>query len=100
MNTPVRTHVTLPEETVARLGCCLSNDDGEAITAVIDDWLRREHAQEVLAKWAGFVKAEDHPEWATDEDVYIWVRALKARERNPWDAIRPVLPGDAVDEGE
>ncbi len=99
MSTLIRTHVMLPKEMVEALDRLVGpRKRSETVAGLVDEWLRREHAKEVFTRLSGFVKAEDHPEWATREDIYNWVREQR-RAPNPWDTIRPVLPdGESAEE--
>ena len=49
----------------------------ETVAGLMAEWVRQEKRREVFQRLAGFVKAEDHPEWETPEDVYRWVRQLR-----------------------
>ncbi len=89
-----RTHVTLPKAMVEALDERVGpRKRSETVAALVDEWLRREHAKEVFARLSGFVNIEDHPEWRTDEDVNRWVHEIGKDYRDPWDAIRLVAPG-------
>jgi hypothetical protein len=87
MGDTVRTHFVLPRELLARFDAHVpSRKRSEVVAELMAEYVRRERATEIM-KWAGFVKAEDHPEWETAEDIDRWVRALRDEYKNPWDEI-------------
>jgi hypothetical protein len=87
MGDRVRTHFVIDRDLLAEFDRLVpARKRSETVNEILREWVRSERAKEIL-NWAGFVKAEDHPEWATDEDVYRWVRDLRSRERNPYEEL-------------
>lgn len=89
MVTFVRKHFILP----AQLAQAFAEHAGprhqsERVAELIAEWLRREDLLRVLDRFAGTSSLEDHPEWATSEDVAKWVHDLRAGdERDPYLAV-------------
>ena len=81
----VRKHFIIPrhlaEEFEREAG---ARGQSAALAEILNVWLRNRRLADVVERLAGFVSAEDHPEWATPEAVYEWVRAERAQERDPW----------------
>jgi metal-responsive CopG/Arc/MetJ family transcriptional regulator len=85
MGDRVRTHFVIDRDLLAEFDRLVpARKRSETVNEIVREWVRRERAKEIL-NWAGFVKAEDHPEWATREDVSRWVRELRGEWRDPWD---------------
>jgi hypothetical protein len=83
MGESVRTHFVLPGELLRRFDECVPpRKRSEVVAELMAEYVRREKARDIM-KWAGFVKAEDHPEWETPEDIYAWVRQLRGEYRDP-----------------
>ncbi len=71
----------------------------EKLGEILERWLKNQRLLGVVNAYAGFVTAEDHPEWATAQDANNWVRELRA---TGWQRTRALTlkeePGDgAVD---
>jgi hypothetical protein len=80
----VRLHVTVPREiAVAFARLVGERNQSSEIAALMKAKLEREQLARFFEEKAGFVSAEDHPEWATTEDVNEWVRRLRAEEWFP-----------------
>ena len=81
----VRTHMILPREVVEEFDRhCGGRKRSEQVAQLMADWSRREKMKEVVERFAGSLKEEDHPEWATREDVYHWVRAQRDQWPDRW----------------
>ena len=85
MDTTVRTHFVLPASLLEEFDRLVGarRKRSETVAALMEEWVRREKAKDVFTRLAGFVKAENHPEWATDQDVYSWVRQLRGEYTVP-----------------
>ncbi len=82
MSSLVRTHIALPRELLDELDARVGpRKRSEAIAEIVEEYLRRQRVAEAIREFAGSISAEDHPEWATDEDVANWVHSLR---RNEW----------------
>ncbi len=83
MATNIRTHFILPKELVEEFDSRVGKGKRSAMVAqMIDDWVKHERRKEVLERFAGSISAEDHPEWATRESTYEWVRNLRGSYRD------------------
>ncbi|MBA3778005.1 MAG: CopG family transcriptional regulator [Chloroflexi bacterium] len=80
----VRTNLLLPEELVQRVDA-IAGPRGRSryVAQVLAQRLRRDELIAAAEQARGIVRAEDHPHWATSEDVVEWVRALRAEETDP-----------------
>ena len=94
MTAKVRTHFMLPKELLDDFDSLLGEPGkrSETVAKLIEEWVRRERAIDVFTRLAGFVKAEDHPEWQTSEDVAAWVRNLRREYRTP--TVLPLAEGE------
>jgi hypothetical protein len=85
MSDMVRKHFTMPrelaEEFERRVG---QRNQSEQLTHLVEAWLKKQRLLNVVDTFAGFISAEDHPEWATAEDVNEWVRLMRSGSRDPW----------------
>ena len=82
MSSLVRTHIALPRELLDELDARVGpRKRSEAIAEIVEEYLRRQRVAEAIREFAGSISVEDHPEWATDEDVANWVHSLR---RNEW----------------
>ncbi|MBI2918093.1 MAG: hypothetical protein HYY01_08870 [Chloroflexi bacterium] len=81
----MRTHLVLSEELVREIDALVGKRQrSRFVEEAARDKLKRERLLKALRETAGILSAEDHPEWATREDVYAWVRKLREQERDPW----------------
>ncbi len=78
-NTPVV--LTLPPDLLAEVDA-LAGARGRSrfIEEATRAALRRERLRAMHRTVAGALRAEDYPEWATDEDVVAWVQRSRAEE--------------------
>ena len=84
MKSTIRAHLVLPSNLVEELDRRVGKGKrSETVAALIEEWLKREKRVEIFTRLAGFAKAEDHPEWATDEDINEWVRGLRGEYNVP-----------------
>ncbi len=81
MGQMVRKHFLLPRDVAEEFERVAGQRrQSEQLSAIIRLWLKNQRLLDVVGRHAGFVTAEDHPEWATDEDVSGWVRRLRASD--------------------
>ena len=89
MESTIRTHMVLPrnlvEEFDHRVG---KGKRSETVAALIEEWMRLERRREIWTRFAGSIKAEDHPEWATEADIAAWSRSMKDRWEDPLNGDR------------
>ena len=77
----VRKHFTIPREIAEEFERIAGQRrQSEALAEILEQWLRNQALLKAIHRWAGFVAAEDHPEWATPDDVNEWVRSTRASE--------------------
>jgi metal-responsive CopG/Arc/MetJ family transcriptional regulator len=77
----MRTHIALPEDLVEAVDRAVGKRGRSRFLAeAAREKLSRLDLLKTLEETAGAVKAADHPEWATPEDVAHWVRSLRQRE--------------------
>lgn len=83
MATTIRAHLSLRkdliEELDARVG---ARKRSEAVNEILEEYLHRQRFLEVINRFTGSISAEDHPEWATTEDINNWVRESR---RSDWE---------------
>jgi hypothetical protein len=86
----VETHLLLPKELLEeidrRVGPAKRT---ETIVELVEEYLRRTQGLDVLGCGAGTITSEEHPEWATREDVASWVH----EQRRGWE--REIEPRNA-----
>jgi hypothetical protein len=74
----VRAHVLLPRELLEEFDRRVGERQRSArVSELVEEWLRRERAKDVLARFAGSLSREDHPEWRDDAGIDGWVRRLR-----------------------
>ena len=74
----MRTHVVLPDDVVEGVDELVGKRGrSRFIAEAAREKLRRERLIRVLDETAGSLDLSRHPEWATDEGVATWVRALR-----------------------
>lgn len=79
----VRKHFILPRHIADEFERVAgARQQSDKLAEIISQWLKNRALLEAVDRWAGSVSAEDHPEWATPEDVNTWVRDLRA---NQWE---------------
>ena len=75
----VRKHFLLPKELADRFEKLVgARKQSEEVAELIRQRLLREERATFFRENAGFLSAEDYPEWDTAEDVANWVRNLRA----------------------
>ncbi|MEO8539088.1 MAG: hypothetical protein ABI577_05050 [bacterium] len=75
----VRKHITVPREIALAFEALVGErNQSTEIAAMMEERVIRAKRADFFRDFAGFVTAEDHPEWATPEDVNEWVRKLRA----------------------
>ena len=77
----VPTNLTLPVDLVAQVDA-IAGASGRSrfIEDATRAAIRREQLRALHASIAGVLTAEDHPQWATSDDVVAWVRESRAEE--------------------
>lgn len=81
----MRTHLVLSEEIVREIDALVGKRRrSRYVEEAVKERLRRDALTKALEETAGCLSAEDHPEWATTEDVAAWVRRQREQERDPW----------------
>ncbi len=92
MTEMVRTHVLFPKEVLQQFDELVGpRKRSEKIVELIERYLRQQRAIEVTKRYGGAMTPEDHPEWATREEIDRWVR----EERQASDrTLRADLSGD------
>ncbi len=71
----MRMHVVLPDDLVEAVDALAGKGKkSRFVEEAVRDKLRKERLLAALAETAGALSAEDHPHWATKEDVASWVR--------------------------
>ena len=84
MSETVRTHFVLPKELLERFDQYVEpGKRSEKVAELMDEWARREKLKELIPRLAGFMKAEDYPEFATGEDIDNWVREFRRTGYRP-----------------
>jgi metal-responsive CopG/Arc/MetJ family transcriptional regulator len=80
----VRTNLLLPADLVAEVDA-VAGPRGRSryVTAALERQLRRDRWWAAARSAAGAITAEDHPHWATSEQVVAWVRASRAEDTDP-----------------
>ncbi len=90
MSSLVRTHIALPRELLDELDARVGpRKRSEVIAEIVEEYLRRQRLAEAIQQFAGSISAEDHPEWATEEDVANWVHNMR---RNEWSQQEQDVP--------
>jgi len=81
----VRKHFTMPRNVADEFERVAGQrNQSEQLTHLVEAWLKKQRLLNVVETFAGFISAEDHPEWATAEDVNEWVRSMRSGSRDPW----------------
>jgi metal-responsive CopG/Arc/MetJ family transcriptional regulator len=76
----VRTHVLLPRELVEELDRQVGpRKRSETIAALVEEFLRRKELVSAIDRFAGSLNVDDHPEWASREDIARWVHDERRR---------------------
>jgi hypothetical protein len=80
----VRKHFILPKDLAREFEEIVGERNQSAeVARLIENWLRNRRFIEIVDRHAGFVRAEDHPEWSTAKDVEEWHRELRAEDEAP-----------------
>ena len=88
MSAMVRKHFILPRELAEQFEReAGARGQSERVAEALELWLRRKRLADVVATFAGFASAAEHPHWATAEDVSEWVRAERAAWPDRWAQI-------------
>ena len=75
MTEMVRTHLVLPAELLERFDRRVGpRKRSEKVAELVEEFLRREQLIDTIERFAGFAKAEDHPEWSSEDAIARWVR--------------------------
>ena len=91
----VRTNLMLPPELVAAVDRIAGpRNRSRYVAEAVQARLRRDHLKEVWDLSFGILKAEDHPEWATADQVVDWVRELRADDAGPVRGADADYPAD------
>ena len=71
----MRTHMILPDDLVERIDSLVGKRKrSRFVEEAVREKLRQQALLVALEATAGKLSAEEHPEWATSEDVVAWVR--------------------------
>ena len=92
----VRKHFILPKDLADEFEReAGARNQSETVAALIAEYLKRRDDASFFMAHAGFLPAEEHPEWATPADVNKWVRDQRAG----WDSAGADagLPDGGVD---
>jgi hypothetical protein len=82
----IRTHVVLPRSLVEAVDRLVGRRKRSAFLAeAVEEKLARDRLGHALEATAGFLDRDSHPEWATPEDVSVWVRELRSIDRDRGD---------------
>ena len=80
----VRTNLLLPEDLLREVDH-FAGDRGRSryVAEALRARLKRDKLGEAIEQTAGVLRAEDHPEWSTSEQVVEWVRARRSEVTDP-----------------
>lgn len=79
MDVRIPANLSLPRDLVAEVDAVAGPRNRSAfVEAAIRDRLRRERLRVAIEKAAGAWSVEEHPEFASSDDVVEWVRARRA----------------------
>ena len=85
----MRIHVVLPEDLVKSVDTLAGKGKrSQFIEEAVREKLRKDTLLSALRATAGFISAEDHPEWATSEKVAAWVRESRRQSDRRIDRYR------------
>ena len=74
----IRTHVVFPKELFEAVDQLVGRRKRSAfLTEAVTEKVERERLGRALARTAGFLAPDAHPEWETPESVSAWVRELR-----------------------
>jgi hypothetical protein len=77
----IRTHAVLPKALVEEVDRFIGRRKRSAfLAAAVAEKVERERLGRALVRTAGFLAADEHPEWETPAGVAAWVRELRARD--------------------
>lgn len=80
----MRTHIAIPEDLIDEIDQRAGpRGRSQFVVEAIREKLEHEQLGEALEKYAGALKHEKHPEWATSEDVSKWVHDGRDADRRP-----------------
>ncbi len=75
----VRTNLLLPKELVEELDAAAGpRGRSRYVAEAVAEKLRQDRLVRAARRTAGVLSAQDHPEWATSDDVTAWVRERRA----------------------